>query len=239
MQTFHFFTIVLATLLYTSESFRVTKCENKGDLKLECPAGKTIVVTKKHTFYGRNQPYEQICQYNGKNPNLNCGQDNVKTYSLIVDKCNGEKSCVLKPSNSVFGDTCRGTYKYLQVNYGCKPSVNPTAKPSLRPTNKPTAKPSLRPTNNPTAKPTNPPTSKTTNNKPVKFKSLKNKKCKGKIIKQISGKKIKKCEKLCVKTSKCVAYNIDGSSCYLLSKVKSFNKSSGKNKNTCFIKIDK
>ena len=231
MQTFHFFTIVLTTMLYTSESFRLKQCENKGDLKLECPDGKTIVVTKKWTFYGRTQPYDQLCPYNGQNPNLNCGQDNEKTYSLIADKCNGENSCVLKPSNSVFGDPCRGTYKYLQVNYGCKPTVNPTSKPSLRPTVKPTVKPTI----NPTVKPTVKPTAKKT----FKFKSFKNKQCKGKIIKQIIGKKIKKCEKLCVKTSKCVAYNFDGSKCSLISKVKSVKKSSGKNKNSCFIKINK
>ena len=34
--------------------------------------------------------------------------------------CNGKKSCEIEAKNKVFGDTCGGTYKYLEVVFECK-----------------------------------------------------------------------------------------------------------------------
>uniref|UniRef100_A0A3Q4H0I6 SUEL-type lectin domain-containing protein n=1 Tax=Neolamprologus brichardi TaxID=32507 RepID=A0A3Q4H0I6_NEOBR len=34
----------------------------------------------------------------------------------VADSCNGKSSCIIKASNSVFGDPCPGTYKYLEVS---------------------------------------------------------------------------------------------------------------------------
>uniref|UniRef100_A0A8C6T0E0 SUEL-type lectin domain-containing protein n=1 Tax=Neogobius melanostomus TaxID=47308 RepID=A0A8C6T0E0_9GOBI len=36
-------------------------------------------------------------------------------------RCNGKSHCSVEASNSMFGDPCGGTYKYLQVSYCCKP----------------------------------------------------------------------------------------------------------------------
>lgn len=33
--------------------------------------------------------------------------------------CNGKNTCSVDATNQVFTDPCRGTYKYLSVNYKC------------------------------------------------------------------------------------------------------------------------
>lgn len=38
---------------------------------------------------------------------------------FYVYRCNGKNSCTISASNSVFGDPCFGTYKYLEVSYVC------------------------------------------------------------------------------------------------------------------------
>ena len=38
---------------------------------------------------------------------------------IIKKSCNGRRSCSLYASNSVFGDPCVGTYKYIWVHYRC------------------------------------------------------------------------------------------------------------------------
>ena len=40
--------------------------------------------------------------------------------AMVKNKCDGKNSCELYASNSVFGDTCPGTYKYLEVTFECK-----------------------------------------------------------------------------------------------------------------------
>ncbi|XP_020615468.1 rhamnose-binding lectin-like [Orbicella faveolata] len=41
------------------------------------------------------------------------------SLSIVRSKCNYRSSCTLEASNSVFGDPCHGTYKYLRVTYKC------------------------------------------------------------------------------------------------------------------------
>lgn len=40
--------------------------------------------------------------------------------SLCLYSCNGKNSCTIKASNSVFGDPCIRTYKYLELAYNCE-----------------------------------------------------------------------------------------------------------------------
>lgn len=37
----------------------------------------------------------------------------------FVSRCDGKVSCKLSASNNAFGDPCRLTHKYLQVDYKC------------------------------------------------------------------------------------------------------------------------
>uniref|UniRef100_A0A3P8PCJ2 SUEL-type lectin domain-containing protein n=1 Tax=Astatotilapia calliptera TaxID=8154 RepID=A0A3P8PCJ2_ASTCA len=47
--------------------------------------------------------------------NAHCPNPTTK----VADSCNGKSSCIIEASNSVFGDPCPGTYKYLEVAYDC------------------------------------------------------------------------------------------------------------------------
>nr|XP_055073073.1 L-rhamnose-binding lectin CSL3-like [Misgurnus anguillicaudatus] len=43
------------------------------------------------------------------------------SLSVLTNRCDGEHACSLSASNTVFGDPCPGTYKYLAVTYICHP----------------------------------------------------------------------------------------------------------------------
>ncbi|XP_029975050.1 uncharacterized protein LOC115408432 isoform X2 [Salarias fasciatus] len=89
-------------------------CEGKT-AKLRCSAGKVISVVKAN--YGRvdgnkcagRRPRAQLRNIRCKNP-----------AKKVAQKCNGKRRCNIKASNSVFGDPCRGTYKYLEVDFVCQ-----------------------------------------------------------------------------------------------------------------------
>ena len=42
-----------------------------------------------------------------------------KSLNQVNDLCEDKESCKVQASNSIFGDPCPGTYKYLEVNYQC------------------------------------------------------------------------------------------------------------------------
>uniref|UniRef100_A0A667YL57 SUEL-type lectin domain-containing protein n=1 Tax=Myripristis murdjan TaxID=586833 RepID=A0A667YL57_9TELE len=42
------------------------------------------------------------------------------TLEIVKTSCNGRNSCTIYASNSVFGDPCRGTFKYLELAYTCE-----------------------------------------------------------------------------------------------------------------------
>lgn len=50
---------------------------------------------------------------------LQCAFKPVFTH-VIIHSCNGKNSCTIRVDNSVFGDSCVGTYKYLEVAYVCE-----------------------------------------------------------------------------------------------------------------------
>ncbi|KAK7166994.1 hypothetical protein R3I94_001406 [Phoxinus phoxinus] len=76
---------------------------------------RTIRVIKAN--YGRTNsrtcangvPYSQIS-------NTRCG---IIVTNIVYDRCNRKQTCVIPASNSLFGDPCVGTYKYLDVTYAC------------------------------------------------------------------------------------------------------------------------
>ena len=39
----------------------------------------------------------------------------------VSRSCNGKRTCDIKASNKVFGDPCKGTFKYLRVAHICVP----------------------------------------------------------------------------------------------------------------------
>ncbi|XP_075328725.1 L-rhamnose-binding lectin CSL3-like, partial [Odontesthes bonariensis] len=47
--------------------------------------------------------------------NVHCSSQST----TVAESCNGKSSCSINAINSVFGDPCPGTYKYLELAYTC------------------------------------------------------------------------------------------------------------------------
>ncbi|XP_048733016.2 uncharacterized protein LOC125649489 [Ostrea edulis] len=94
-----------------------TICEHKRE-KLGCWSGGKIRVH--YAMYGRL--HRSTCsKYTKGHFSTRC---KAKHSNRIVKRlCNGKRFCTLHASNSVFGDPCRGTYKYLKVAYSCKKRI--------------------------------------------------------------------------------------------------------------------
>lgn len=93
-----------------------TVCEHQT-AALTCPQGMVIKITK--NFYGRYSG--DICN-NVDKKYLNIPRGGCRASSSLSkaqDVCNGRQTCNLRASNSVFGDPCVGTYKYMQVEWQC------------------------------------------------------------------------------------------------------------------------
>nr|XP_054593824.1 L-rhamnose-binding lectin SML-like [Nothobranchius furzeri] len=89
-------------------------CENSV-VQLKCGRGKKIHV--RSADYGRHD--STTCSA-GRPPsqlqNVSCST----LSSVVAHNCNGHRSCSITASNSVFGDPCPGTYKYLDVAFSCR-----------------------------------------------------------------------------------------------------------------------
>ena len=59
----------------------------------------------------------------GANPYNPCSRDvrhcQRTVTSAVRNRCNNRQRCSLPSSNSLFGDPCQGTVKYLVVHYNC------------------------------------------------------------------------------------------------------------------------
>ena len=53
------------------------------------------------------------------------------TLKKVRSFCNGKRSCNVIAKNNVFGDPCRGIFKYLRVQYRCKKGKGYLLHPSL------------------------------------------------------------------------------------------------------------
>nr|XP_046254129.1 uncharacterized protein LOC124064001 [Scatophagus argus] len=82
---------------------------------LHCDEGQVMAIHG--ADYGRHD--QTTCSY--KRPAVQIQNADCSSHSSVVsDKCNGKNSCIIKASNTVFGDPCVGTYKYLEVAYTCE-----------------------------------------------------------------------------------------------------------------------
>uniref|UniRef100_A0A8C6SHJ5 SUEL-type lectin domain-containing protein n=1 Tax=Neogobius melanostomus TaxID=47308 RepID=A0A8C6SHJ5_9GOBI len=97
---------------------RTVSCEGQT-ADLSCDSGKVIRIHR--ADYGRSdrttcsqgRPSEQL-------QNMNCTYFQITKCKTSKLRCNGKSRCSVTASNSVFGDPCGGTYKYLQVSYTCE-----------------------------------------------------------------------------------------------------------------------
>lgn len=94
--------------------FRTTTtsiCQNQ-ELTLHCGHGRVIKI--RHANYGRTNYY--TC------PRGNLHTDDCEssdTKKIVKSRCNGKRRCRLRATNSIFGNPCHGTTKYLEVTFTC------------------------------------------------------------------------------------------------------------------------
>uniref|UniRef100_A0A3P9JE09 SUEL-type lectin domain-containing protein n=1 Tax=Oryzias latipes TaxID=8090 RepID=A0A3P9JE09_ORYLA len=94
----------------------VVNCENGRIHKLKCKSKHMISVDS--ALYGRAN--RNTCNQNrpsGQLADTSCSQSD--TLGFIKDRCNGKRRCNIRANNSVFGDLCEGTHKYLEVAFIC------------------------------------------------------------------------------------------------------------------------
>uniref|UniRef100_A0A3P8PCH1 SUEL-type lectin domain-containing protein n=1 Tax=Astatotilapia calliptera TaxID=8154 RepID=A0A3P8PCH1_ASTCA len=102
------------TYKYLEVAYDCEPCEG-SQANLHCDDGHIIAVHWAN--YGRRDT--TTCSYQRPEceiQNARC----INPTSKVADSCNGKRSCIIEASNSVFGDPCPGTYKYLEVVYTCE-----------------------------------------------------------------------------------------------------------------------
>ncbi len=90
-------------------------CEH-SHLTISCPENYKIKIT--YANYGRLIPSSVFCPYSSSHDDRrDCISSNSK--SIVQGQCDGRGTCTVAASNSVFGDPCVNTYKYLEIEYDC------------------------------------------------------------------------------------------------------------------------
>ncbi|XP_077977208.1 L-rhamnose-binding lectin CSL3-like isoform X2 [Glandiceps talaboti] len=97
-----------------------TVCEHET-MSISC-CDDNYVLSIIHASYGRHD--STTCASGKAVLTTNC--EASKSLEVLKQKCNGESECSFDASNSVFGDPCSGTFKYLTVTYVCLPLVEET-----------------------------------------------------------------------------------------------------------------
>uniref|UniRef100_A0A1I8I5M9 SUEL-type lectin domain-containing protein n=1 Tax=Macrostomum lignano TaxID=282301 RepID=A0A1I8I5M9_9PLAT len=87
-------------------------CEGKS-LTIRCPSRYVIRVLR--GFYGRTSN-----KYCARGPRKTYKCSSGRANKVIASKCNNRRACRVRSNNAVFGDPCRGTYKYMTVRYRCQ-----------------------------------------------------------------------------------------------------------------------
>ncbi|KAL9950506.1 hypothetical protein ACROYT_G043015 [Oculina patagonica] len=95
----------------SSPEYLLRICEGRSHA-IHCYGGKRIFIIS--AIYGRLTG-GHIC--GGPVRTTYCGAPHSLTK--VRGYCHGRPSCVLQSKNSVFGDPCRGTKKYIEVRYRC------------------------------------------------------------------------------------------------------------------------
>ena len=99
-------------------------CEKSGSRRvtIHCPVNQTIVIVD--AMYGRKNlklcPWSEFIK-----PRISTECDAFNSALIVGSKCQGRQSCTVYARNSVFGDPCPETRKYLEVIYQCVVSTTP------------------------------------------------------------------------------------------------------------------
>lgn len=101
----------------------VLVCE-QGTLRMKCPKGKSIKV--KGALYGRLKrdmrscPKPGLSKFRGRIFKSVCAAR--KSTAIVRKSCNGKRVCNVQAKSKIFGNPCKGIFKYLRVQYFCKKS---------------------------------------------------------------------------------------------------------------------
>lgn len=76
-----------------------------------CESGTISLV---NASYGRSAG-EEVCPH----PSILTTSCDAENSLELSSACNGLSSCTLPSTNTVFGDPCPNTYKYLELAYKC------------------------------------------------------------------------------------------------------------------------
>lgn len=90
----------------------VAICEGSKTV-LSCTTGRINICS---ALYGRTEA--DVCPRENMDSNINCMATGVFD---TISCCTGLSQCDVTASDSVFGDPCPDTYKYLQITYTCEP----------------------------------------------------------------------------------------------------------------------
>ncbi|XP_033105774.1 uncharacterized protein LOC117108037 [Anneissia japonica] len=93
-----------------SAPFTMKVCE-RDRMNLHCGHSNIDIM---ESMYGRTDP--DSCPHRSIQT-TECRADS--SLSVVRESCQGEHSCTIRANNGVFGDPCRGTYKFLEVTYRC------------------------------------------------------------------------------------------------------------------------
>ena len=93
--------------------------ECEGDtVTIACATGLIHIID---ATYGRKHGPD-VCPHSATS-DQNCHA--TESVGIVSAACDGKTACEIEATNTVFGDPCGGTYKYLTVNYQCRPQVGP------------------------------------------------------------------------------------------------------------------
>ncbi|XP_034552641.1 L-rhamnose-binding lectin SML-like isoform X2 [Notolabrus celidotus] len=98
-------------------AFHMATCEHSY-ATLSCSEGRVIFVygadfgRRDRTTCSHMRTAAQIADVECSDPT-----------ALVAERCNGKSSCMIKASDSVFGDPCPGITKYLELAYVCEYTV--------------------------------------------------------------------------------------------------------------------
>ena len=92
-------------------------CEGEK-LRLRCESDYVLRVF--NAKYGRLEPGSSICPHENIT-DFNCQAEGV--LLKVMAMCTNRRRCIIKADSSFFRDPCPGTYKYLEVIYGCGKSI--------------------------------------------------------------------------------------------------------------------
>jgi hypothetical protein len=79
----------------------------------------TALVLSLHLIKSSHFLLCRLCKATNR-PKLTCSKPNTQSNT----SCQAKQSCQLLASNEIFGDSCPGTHKYLEVHYQCVPPAN-------------------------------------------------------------------------------------------------------------------